>query len=116
VTLETGGAVTLRPVTPGADGGLAGYAWNASSAWYDPAARTATFLVLDAAAPPGGPGTPGGPAPPGGPGTPGASGVTAARAIATFGPPAASYRYKEYEILVWRRGANLLADCAESAR
>ena len=60
VTLETGGAVTLRPVTPGADGRLAGYAWNASSAWYDPAARTATFLVLDAAAPPGGPGTPGG--------------------------------------------------------
>ncbi len=46
VTLETGGAVTLRPVTPGADGRLAAYAWNASSAWYDPAARTATFLVL----------------------------------------------------------------------
>ena len=96
VTLETGGAVSLRPVAPGADGRLAAYAWNASSAWYDPAARTATFLVL---------------ADPGlaVPGTPGASGVTAARAIATFGPPAASYRYKEYEILTWRRGVNLLA-------
>jgi hypothetical protein len=46
VTLETGGAVRLRPVAPGADGRLAAYAWNASSAWYDPAARTATFLVL----------------------------------------------------------------------
>jgi hypothetical protein len=100
VTLEAGGAVTLRPVTPGADGRLAAYAWNASSAWYDPAARTATFLVLDER----------GFATPGGPGTPGASGVTAARAIATFGPPAASYQYKEYEILVWRRGTNLLAD------
>ena len=33
-----------------------------------------------------------------------------ARAIATFGPPAVSYRYKEYEILTWRRGVNLLAD------
>ena len=29
VTLETGGAVTLRPVTPGADGRLARYRWNA---------------------------------------------------------------------------------------
>jgi hypothetical protein len=96
VTLETGGAVSLRPVAPGADGRLAAYAWNASSAWYEPAARTATFLVL---------------ADPGlaTPGTPGASGVTTARAIATFGPPAASYRYKEYEILTWRRGVNLLA-------
>jgi len=40
----------------------------------------------------------------------GSSGLTSARAVATFGPPASSYRYKEYEILVWRRGANLLAD------
>jgi hypothetical protein len=84
VTLETGGAVSLRPVAPGADGRLAAYAWNASSGWYDPAVRTATFLVL-------------------------ADRVTTARAIATFGPPAASYRYKEYEILTWRRGVNLLA-------
>jgi TatA/E family protein of Tat protein translocase len=97
VTLETGGAVSLRPVAPGADGRLAPYAWNASSAWYDPAASTATFLVLAGR----GFATQG---------TPGASGVTAARAIATFGPPAASYRYKEYEILTWRRGVNLLAD------
>jgi hypothetical protein len=90
VTLETGGAVTLRPVTPGPDGRLAAYAWNASAAWYAPAARAATFLVIE--------------------GAPGSSGLTTARAIATFGPPATSYRYKEYEILVWRRGADLLAD------
>ena len=47
VTLETGGAVTLRPVTPGTGGRLAAYAWNASAAWYDPGARAATFLVID---------------------------------------------------------------------
>jgi hypothetical protein len=98
VTLETGGAVTLRPVTPGTDGHLAAYSWNASAAWYDPAARAATFLVLAV------PGTPGGP------GTPGASGLTSARAVATFGPRATSYRYEEYEILTWRRGVNLLTD------
>jgi hypothetical protein len=91
VTLETGGAVTLRPVTAGADGRLAAYAWNASAAWYDPAARTATFLVL---AEPGGRG-------------PGPAGLTTARAVATFGPPAVRYQFKEYAILVWPR-ANLL--------
>jgi hypothetical protein len=77
-------------VAPGQDGRLAAYAWNASAAWYGPDARAATFLVIE--------------------GAPGSSGLTSARAIATFGPPATSYRYKEYEILVWRRGANLLAD------
>jgi hypothetical protein len=89
VTLETGGAVTLRPVAPGQDGRLAAYAWNASAAWYAPGARAATFLVIE--------------------GAPGGSGVTTGRAVATFGPPAASYRYRDYEVLVWRRGANLLA-------
>ena len=62
VTLETGGSVTLRAVTAGAGGRLAAYAWNASAAWYDPARRAATFLVLPA------------------PGAPGAPGLTAARA------------------------------------
>jgi sec-independent protein translocase protein TatA len=82
VTMETGGAVTLRPVTPGANGRLTAYAGTASAAWYNPAAPAATFLVL--AAP-------------------------VKQAIASFGPPAASYRYREYEILVWRPGANLIA-------
>lgn len=91
VTLETGGAVTLRPVAPGADGRVAAYAWNSSAAWYDPAARTATFLVL-------------GPR-----GTPAADGLTGARASATFGPPAEVYQYEGYEVLVWPRGVNLLA-------
>ena len=41
---------------------------------------------------------------------PGSSGLTAARAVATFGPPASSCRYEEYAIPVWRRGANRLAN------
>ncbi len=91
VTLETGGAVTLRPVTAGDGGRLAAYAWNASAAWFDPAAHDATFLVLAE------------------PGTPGASGLTTARAVATFGRPSVTYQYEEYAILVWR-GANLLTE------
>jgi len=90
VTLESGGAVTLRAVAPAGHGRLAGYAWNASTAWFNPAAHTATFLVLGA------------------PGTPGASGLTAARAVATFGRPARSYHYQQYEVLLWPRGTNLL--------
>jgi hypothetical protein len=91
VTLQTGGAVTLRPVAPGPGGRLAAYAWNSSAAWYDPAAPAATFLVLTAT---------------------GDQGLTAARAVATFGPPATTFRYKEYAVLVWHRGANLLAGLA----
>jgi hypothetical protein len=96
VTLEAGGAVTLRPVIPDASGRLAASTWNASDAWYDPAAYTATFLVL----------TDRGFADQGF----ASSGLTTARAIATFGPPAHTYRYKEYAILVWHCGTNLLAD------
>jgi hypothetical protein len=91
VTLETGGAVTLRPVTAGGNGRIAPGPWNTSAAWYGRGAPAATFLVLAE------------------PGTPGASGLTAARAAATFGPPAARYRYQAYEILTWRPGTNLLA-------
>jgi hypothetical protein len=95
VTLETGGVVTLRPVIPDTSGGhLAPYTWNASAAWYDPAAHTATFLLLADR----------------GFAAPGSSGLTTRQAIAAFGPPATSYRYGEYAILVWRRGINLLAD------
>jgi hypothetical protein len=90
VTLETGGAVTLRAVTaapaaPGTPGRLVAYTWNASAAWYAAAAASPAFLVLTA------------------PGAPGGSGLTAAQAVATFGRPARTYRYKAYVILVWHR-------------
>jgi hypothetical protein len=94
VTLVSGGAVTLRPVTAGPGGRLTAYTWNASSAWFDPASQHATFLVLAA------------------PGTPGSSGLTAARATATFGRPARTYHYQTYAIVVWPRGANLLTSVA----
>ncbi len=92
VTLASGGAVTLRAVTPVPGGRLAGYDWNASAAWFGPAARPATFLVLA------------------GPGTSGSSGVTAARAVATFGRPAARYQFEGYQVLVWPPHRNLLAN------
>jgi hypothetical protein len=83
VTLESGGAVTLRPVTA-AGRRVTAYTWNASAEWFDPAQRTATFLVL------AGPG------------------ITIAQATATFGRPARTYRYRDYAIMVWPRGDNLL--------
>ncbi|HEY0935812.1 MAG TPA: hypothetical protein VGD91_18970, partial [Trebonia sp.] len=47
VTVDTGGAITIRAVTPGC---LQPYAWESKPAWYDPARARATF-VLDSAAP-----------------------------------------------------------------
>jgi len=94
VTLESGGAVTLRPVTRTRVGLIGAYTWNASAAWFDPASRTATFLVLTA---------------PGAPASAGGEGMTVAEATATFGRPARTYRHDEYVILLWPRGDNLLA-------
>jgi hypothetical protein len=94
VTLETGGAVTLRAVTRTKRGLIGAYTWNASAAWFDPAASTASFLVLTA---------------PGAPASAGGEGLTAAEATATFGRPARIYRYGAYLILRWPRADNLLA-------
>jgi hypothetical protein len=103
VTLESGGTVTLRPVTAvGAH--LIAYTWNASTAWFDPAtpaaAHAATFLVLTGSERPSSTARPSAPT---------AGGPTAARAFATFGRPSRTYRYRGYLILVWPRGDNLLA-------
>jgi hypothetical protein len=94
VTLESGGAVTLRPVITTRQGLISAYTWNASAAWFDPAERTARFLVLTA---------------PGAPAAAGGSGLTVAEATATFGRPARTYRHGPYVILQWPRGENLLA-------
>src|SRR5450756_196273 len=93
VTLESGGAITLRPVTA-SDGGVRAYTWNASTAWFDQVAHAATFLVLTGARVPG---------------SAGGSDMTTSQAVATFGRPARTYRYRGYLILVWPRGENLLA-------
>jgi hypothetical protein len=79
VTVESGGAVTLRPVT-GSGGHLTARRWEARSDWYQPAARPARFLVLS---------------------TVGAYQVSAGEAVATFGRPARTYHYKGYTILAW---------------
>src|SRR6202012_989516 len=42
VTVDTGGAVTIRAVTAGC---LQPYAWESRASWYDPARQRATFLV-----------------------------------------------------------------------
>ena len=94
VTLESGGAVTLRPVAGTKQGLIGAYTWNASAAWFDPAGRTARFLVLTAS---------------GAPAAAGGSGLTIAQATATFGRPARTYRHDAYVILLWPRGENLLA-------
>jgi hypothetical protein len=94
VTLETGGAVSLRAVHRTSGGRIGAYTWNASAAWLDPARRTANFLVLTV---------------PGAPAAAGGAGMTVAEATATSGRPARIYRYDQYLILVWPRTENLLA-------
>jgi hypothetical protein len=98
VTLESGGAVTLRPVTVTGDR-LTAYRWNASTAWFNPARQSAAFLVLTGPVPGSAAGS--------GAGITGGS--MKAQASATFGRPARTYRYHGYLILVWPRGENLLA-------
>jgi hypothetical protein len=94
VTLETGGAVSLRAVHRTSGGRIGAYTWNASAAWLDPARQTANFVVLTM---------------PGAPAAAGGAGMTVAEATATFGRPAKTYRYGQYLILVWPRAENLLA-------
>jgi hypothetical protein len=94
VTLESGGAVSLRAVHRTSGGRIGAYTWNASAAWLDPARQTANFLVLTV---------------PGAPAAAGGAGMTVAEATATFGRPARIYRYDQYLILVWPRAENLLA-------
>jgi hypothetical protein len=45
ITVDTGGAVTIRAVTAGC---AQPYAWESQPAWYDPARHTATFLLTSA--------------------------------------------------------------------
>lgn len=76
VTFDSGGRVTVAPLALGT---TAIYRWEAKAAWFDPRSRYANFFVAKApstAAPPG------------------------------FGPPAQTYHYQEYTIMVWHK--NLL--------
>jgi hypothetical protein len=85
VTLDSDGQVTMRSLFPDPDGPVSWQAWETDNRLHDPSKYSANFLV---AAPVDLP--------------------AAAQAIRTFGPPAVSYRYLSYTILVWHK--NLLAE------
>ena len=85
VTTESGGAISLRPVVA-AGRYIAPRGWESERSWFDPARHTASFLVLSTAGP---------------------YQVSAREAVATFGQPARTYRYRVYTIMVW--DTNLLA-------
>ncbi len=89
VTVGSGGAVTVRAVTPA---NLEPNMWESKSSWYDPASQRATFLVTDSGA-----------------------GFfnywqPKAAALAALGQPARIYHYGSYTIYVWDR--NLLPQVA----
>jgi len=44
ITVESGGAVTIRAVTPGC---IMPYKWESKTEWYDPSLHTADFLLLN---------------------------------------------------------------------
>jgi hypothetical protein len=83
VTLDADGAIGMGSVKPGRSGRLAPRHWEADMRYFNPAAHSADFLVLG----PGG-------------------GVTEAEGVASFGRPAAVYRYQDYTIMIWHQ--NLL--------
>ena len=85
VTATSGGTVSLRPVAP-AGKYLTARTWNASGTWFDPSRHSAGYLVLSSS---------------------GAYEVSGRQAVATFGRPAGTYRYRDYTIMVWDE--NLLA-------
>ena len=86
LTLDSGGALTVAAVArvPGS-ARLGPLRWEADMRLADPATHQANFLVVahDPV-------------------------VTSQQAITTFGPPAKTYHYQEYTILVWPK--NLLRD------
>jgi hypothetical protein len=86
VTVQSGGAVTIRALLPGT---LQPDLWEAKASWYDPRAHRATFLVTDD--------------------QPGFFNhwMPDSAALAAYGPPARTYHVGPYTIMVWDK--NLLA-------
>ncbi len=79
VTVATGGAVTVRPVTTRVSGRIVAFPLQASRSWYTE--QTFRFLVYDTTRP--------------------WQGVDYATAIRTFGPVAHTYAVGSYWVLVW---------------
>ena len=90
VTLTSGNQVQIRQVVVTPGGRLAPSNIESDWAWYNPAHNSANFVVLTR-------------------GVPGYAGLTSKRAaLATFGPPAQTYHFGMFTVLVWRK--NLLKE------
>jgi hypothetical protein len=79
-SLNSGGRVRLAPLKPG---GASANPYESDSAWYNPAVSRANFVVTVSAPPSD------------------ASLVTPAQVHAQFGPPARTYHFKEYTVMVY---------------
>ena len=90
VTLASGNRVRIRQVVVAPDGRLIPSNVESDWAWYNPAHNSADFVVLTR-------------------GVPGYPGLTSKRAaLATFGPPAQTYHFGMFTVLVWQK--NLLRE------
>jgi hypothetical protein len=79
-SLDSGGRVRLAPLKPG---GASANPYESDSAWYDPAVSRANFVVTVSAPPSD------------------ASLVTPDEVQAQFGPPARTYHFDEYTVMVY---------------
>jgi hypothetical protein len=79
VTVQSRGAVSLRPVGPYGRF-IAARKWEGNSSWYAPSSYQANFVALSSV---------------------GAAEVTSREVVDTFGRPARTYRYRDYTIMIW---------------
>ena len=79
-SLDSGGRVRLAPLTPG---GASANPYESNAAWYDPAVSRANFVVTVSAPPSD------------------AALVTPDEVQAQFGPPARTYHFDEYTVMVY---------------
>ena len=79
-SLDSGGRVRLAPLKPG---GASANPYESDSAWYSPAVSRANFVVTVSSPPSD------------------AALVTPAEVRARFGPPARTYHFKEYTVMVY---------------
>jgi hypothetical protein len=88
ITLASGQRVQVRPADQAVRGKVGGEPWESKASWYDPGLHNANFVVLDLS-------------------NPNEQGFTYTHVVATFGPPARTYRTGTDLVLVWHK--NLLA-------
>ncbi len=89
ITLDSGGRVAVRTAAWRLDGAVP-RAYESKASWYDPRVSYANFVISNTAD------------------TGGVSVIPRADILAFAGPPARTYHYKTFTIMVWNK--NLLAD------